>query len=282
VLLTDVLFTQMFSESFGVYFGKLDTLDGDQNAFASGRGITQFLNAGMVFNPVVARTIPYSTLGVGFVVLEGREQIFNFGVLNTVDTASTSGFSELFNNGAVLITEARAPTNFFGRPGHQLIGGTWSSREFVALDQDPRVLLPGNDIPIAKRDGSWCLYWNCDQYLRMYSAAPTRGWGVFARSGVSDANPNPLQSFLSVGIGGDSPVLTRPRDRFGIGYYWAGTSRQLAPLIDNIGDGQGVELFYNYAVTNWFYLTPDLQFIDPARPDVDDAIVVGLRGEMVF
>ncbi len=40
--LTNVLFTQMFSEKFGVYAGKLDTLDGDQNAYASGRASRSF------------------------------------------------------------------------------------------------------------------------------------------------------------------------------------------------------------------------------------------------
>ena len=50
--LTNVLFTQMFSESFGVFAGKMDTLDGDMNAFAHGRGKTQFSNAAFVASPI--------------------------------------------------------------------------------------------------------------------------------------------------------------------------------------------------------------------------------------
>lgn len=56
--LTNMLVTQMFSESFGVFFGKLDTFDGDQNAFASGRGVSQFSNVAFVATPIGLRTIP--------------------------------------------------------------------------------------------------------------------------------------------------------------------------------------------------------------------------------
>jgi porin len=66
VILTNVLFTQALSEEFIVFAGKLDTLDGDVNDFAHGRGKTQFLNTNFVFNPIAVQTIPYSTLGAGF------------------------------------------------------------------------------------------------------------------------------------------------------------------------------------------------------------------------
>ena len=101
--LTNVLFTQMLSETFGVFAGKLDTLDGDQNAFASGRGISQFSNVAFVATPIGLRTTPYYTLGAGFVILKDLEPIFTFSVLNATDTARTPGISELFNDGVVLV-----------------------------------------------------------------------------------------------------------------------------------------------------------------------------------
>jgi len=55
------------TDAFSVFAGKMDTLDGDMNAFAHGRGKTQFSNMGFVFNPIVGATVPYSTLGAGFV-----------------------------------------------------------------------------------------------------------------------------------------------------------------------------------------------------------------------
>jgi len=48
LILTNVLFTQVVNENLTVLFGKMDTLDGDRNPFASGRGKTQFMNTSLV------------------------------------------------------------------------------------------------------------------------------------------------------------------------------------------------------------------------------------------
>jgi porin len=282
--LTDVLVTQALSESFALFAGKMDTLDGDANAFAHGRGIDQFSNVAFVFNPIALRTVPYSTLGAGFAILRDMQPLFTFTVLNAIDTTQTSGFDQLFAQGATLNAELRVPTKFFELPGHQLLGGTWSSRDYVALGQDPRVILPS--VPIQRADGSWCLYWNFDQYLKVFSSDPLRGWGVFGRAGIGDDTANPISWFLSFGVGGNSPLCGRESDTFGAGWYYSGTSGNIGPILQTvlgpIGDGQGVELFYNIAVTPWLNVTPDLQVVVPARENVDTAVVAGLRAKMVF
>jgi porin len=284
VYLTNVLFTQALSESFAVFAGKLDTLDGDENAFAHGRGKDQFSNLAFVANPLVLRTVPYSTLGTGLVMLREMEPIFTFTVLNPTDTTRTSGFEELFEEGVTLTAEARLPTRFWDMPGHQLFGGSWSSRDFVALGQDPRVVI--GDVPIQQRSGSWALYWNFDQYLCVDPCDAKRGWGVFGRAGIADDQANPVNYFLSAGVGGNSMLAGRQADTFGMGYYYLGTSDQIGPilatLLGPIGDEQGVELFYNIALTPWFHLTPDLQVLMPAREVADTAVVVGLRGKVDF
>ena len=282
--LTNVLFTQALSESFVMYAGKLDTLDGDMNAFAHGRGIRQFSNGALVANPIALRTIPYSTLGTGMAWLLDGEPWLIFNVLNATDTTRTSGFNELFNEGVALASEMRVPTNFFGKPGHQLIAGTWNSRSYTSLDQDPRIVLP--NVPIAKQNGSWSLYWNCDQYLVSDSSNPKRGWGYFARAGIADQGTNPIGYFLSSGIGGSSPLRNRERDSFGVGYYFLGASNQIAPFINtifgNFGDGMGVEIYYNIATRKRLTITPDLQIIAPPRQKYDTALVAGLRANYNF
>jgi porin len=283
--LTNFLFTQALSENFALFAGKMDILDGDANDFAHGRGKTQFSNLAFVANPIALRTANvYSTLGAGFVVLQDLQPLFTFSVLNATDTTRTIGFEDLFENGATVLGELRVPTYFFGMPGHQLVGGLWTSRNIVSLGQDPWVILP--DVPIARQSDAWSAYWNFDQYLSLYSDSPTAGWGVFGRWGVADDNSNPLEWFLSFGIGGNSPLCGREADTFGIGYYYAATSDELGPLVQTllgpIGDGQGVELFYNYQVAPWVHLTPDLQVLDPARDNVDTALVLGLRGKIDF
>lgn len=282
--LTNVLFTQALSENFAVFAGKIDTLDGDANAFAHGRGKTQFSNVGFVVNPALLRLAPYSTLAAGFSILRELQPVFTFTALNATDTTRTSGFDELFGEGITLIAEGRLPTQFLGKPGHQLLGGVWSSREYVSLGQDPRVILP--DVPIARTSGSWALYWNFDQQLVIYADQPSAGWGVFGRASIADDSANPLPWFLSFGIGGNSPICCRHQDTFGIGWYVAGSSDEIGPILETvlgpIGDGQAVELFYNYQVTPWCHVTADVQFLDPARQDFGDATVAGLRMKVDF
>ena len=272
--LTNFLLTQFLSERTAVFAGKLDTLDGDMNAFAHGRGKNQFMNAGLVINPVAFRTVPYSTYGAGLLILEGREPIFSLMVLDPVDHA-TEGPTDLFGEGVTLAAELRLPTNLLGRPGHQLIGGTWSSRDVPDLN---RLLVPpGTAVPTAA--DSWSLYWNFDQYLVVDPCDESRGWGVFGRVGVADEDTNPLAWFLSFGVGGSSPIAGRSADTFGVGWYHA-TVSDVLPGILLADHGQGVELYYNYAATPWLHITPDLQIIDPARRGVDSALLFGIRVKM--
>lgn len=280
---TNFLFTQFLSESFAVYAGKLDTLDGDANAYASGRGITQFSNAAFIANPIALRTVPYASLGTGFVIVgEDAEPLFNFLVMNPTDTADSAGFDELFAEGVALSAELRFSTPLFGKPGHQLFAGTWSSRDFISLGQDPRILLP--EVPIARADGSWSLYWNTDQALWVDSCDPTRHWGYFARAGLADSSTNPISYLLSAGLGGSSPIRTG--DSFGMGYFYSGTSDEIGPilpaLLGPIGDSQGVELFYRAQITESVSLTPDFQWISQARRQLDDAYILGARMNIAF
>ena len=283
LLITNFLFTQFLNERTAVFFGKLDTLDGDLNAFAHGRGKTQFSNMGLVINPIALRTIPYATLGCGFVVLgDEGEPAFTYTLLNATDTADSAGFDELFAEGVAMSAELRLATEFFGKPGHQLIGATWNSRDYVSLGQDPRIILP--NVAINETNGSWSAYWNFDQYLKTQRCDPSKGWGVFGRAGIADDSANPIEYFLSFGIGGNNPACPGSNDTFGVGWFMSGSSNKVGPFIEGalgpIEDGYGVELFYNREVTKWLYITPDLQVLVPARQDVDTSLLVGLRAVM--
>ncbi|WP_390889067.1 carbohydrate porin [Rhodopirellula halodulae] len=281
--LTNVLFTQFLSERFAVYAGKLDTLDGDTNAYASGRGITQFSNVAFIANPIVLRSVPYASLGCGFIVLgEEGDPAFNFLVMNPTDTADSDGFDELFSEGVVISAEARVGTNWLNTPGHQLLGASWSSRDYVSLGQDPRIILP--NIPINRASDSWSVYWNMDQALWVDPCDASRHWGFFARAGIADDDTNPINYLLSAGLGGASPI--RDGDTFGIGYYYSGTSDEIGPLLTGalgpIGDSQGVEIFYRTQLTQSVSVTPDFQWIDQAREQVSDAYLLGLRMNIAF
>jgi len=242
------------------------------------------------------RVGPYSTLGMGFVFLPTKDLIMSFSVIDTEGVTTRTGFDTLFKDGTTLASEARLTIRPFGLTGHQLIGFAWSNKDFTSLSQDPRTIISSILLgtSLKKESGSWAFMYNFDQYLYQETQDPSQGFGIFGRLGISDGKANPIHQFYSFGFGGKGLIPTRDQDRFGIGYYYMKISNDLRdtfpPLLINragLDHEQGVELFYNIAITPWLHVTPDLQFIDsarnkapiigPNRKAIDTAVVVGLR-----
>jgi porin len=109
----------------------------------------------------------------------------------------------------------------------------------------------------------------------------SQGLGIFGRIGLADRKTNPIEQFYSFGIGGQGMLPGRDLDRFGIGFYYSGFSRDLRGLILDSSE-IGLEIFYNLAATNWHYVTPDIQVIEPAGRRSDTAFITGLRVETRF
>ena len=149
--LTDFLFMQFLSEHFGLFAGKMNTLDGDANEFAHDYK-TQFLNTAFLVNPVLLRTCPYSTVSIGAILLNKVAE-FNFSVMDTEGSAIKSGTKTVMHNGTTVASQVRFKTCILDRPGHQVFGGIWSNKKFNNLEQDPRttlsnILLPKRFIPL--------------------------------------------------------------------------------------------------------------------------------------
>lgn len=49
-----------------------------------------------------------------------------------------------------------------------------------------------------------------------------------------------------------------------------------------IGDGQGIECFYNYALTPAVRITPDVQYVVPSSRTADPAWIAGARPLVSF
>lgn len=43
-----------------------------------------------------------------------------------------------------------------------------------------------------------------------------------------------------------------------------------------------MEVFYNFALTPWLQISPDLQYIQSGLPGVDDALMIGTRLQIHF
>ncbi len=293
VFLDHVVFTQFLSETFGLYFGKVTTLDGDRNALASGRGDDQFMNLAFVFNPVTIRTVPYSTLAGGLIFLfpslsptPNEHTILTMSVLGPDGQPGQWPWND-FDSGTVTAAEFRLPTRFFQKPGGQLVGATYSTKSFTALSQDPRLILgdilQGLPVTLKEHSGSSCFYYNFYQYLVSDEKDPTQGWGVFGRYGWGDESTNPISNFYSIGLGGKGTFEGRDEDTWGAGYFYSALSDDLGRFISNrFEDTQGFEIFYNIEVNPWLHVTPDFQVIDPSNERTDTAYVAGFRVKMDF
>jgi porin len=299
VALPALNFAQFLSHYAGVVVGKLDTMSGDANEFAHGKGDTQFLNTSFSINPV-ALVVPYSTLGTGVIVLptkDPNQAIVNFLVVSATGKASTTGFDDL--NGAIFTGEGRLRTDFFGLTGHQLVGALYSNKQYTSIDQriEFEPLRPGFGLAtqtLAKHDGTWATYYNFDQFLYETDKSAGKGVGLFGRFGASEGNPNPMQYMYSLGVGGKGLIPSRDLDRFGIGYYYLSVKNPTLqiPIIGTksfLRDEWGFEAFYNVALTPWLLLTPDVQVVGPSQKkrivsgeSIGTATVLGVRVQLIL
>jgi porin len=284
--LTGVKVSQFLSEDMLVFAGKINTFD-DFHQPLTGAGATNgFMNTALMINPVVIRTVPYSTFGAGFAMLQHMEPVFSMAVFDTNDNPTTSGFDTFFDDGVSIVTSLNLPTEWLALPGHQGLTGTYSTGTYTNLS--PSIYYqPGTGVVITSppKEGSWSLGYNFDQAFYVSPDDPKKRWGVFGTLGVADDNPSPVRWFASTGLAGTSPIASRSSDTFGAGYYYTGVSgalKDVAPVLLPLGDEQGVELYYNVAVTPWFHITPDVQFIDPFRERVDESVLLGVRGKIEF
>jgi porin len=292
-VLSAVMFTQFLSEQFGVSFGKLDTIGGDMNEFAHGRGDVQFMNLALQFNPTPMRVVPYSPLGMALVYLPSKDLSLSFSVVDTEGTTTRSGFDTLFKDGTSLAGEGRLTIRPFGLSGHQLLGFGWSNKNFNSLDQDPRSLI-GNIVAGTapqKENGSWVIYYNFDQYLYTLPGDSAQGVGIFGRFGISDGKANAYHQSYSFGFGGKGMIPGREKDQWGVGYFYLKMSdlklnpEPLRSILRNrlgLDHEQGGEIYYNIAVTPWLHLTPDLQIVSPVQKNVNTAVVLGFRMKIDF
>jgi porin len=294
--LTNATFMQFLSTKFGLMVGKVYTLDGFQGEFA-GNYRTQFLNLGLVF-PAVMDLVPISAFGGGVVVIPWENVLMSALLLDPSGSPTNNDLSEAFEDGFTVVAGGKVTIKPFGLVGHQQVGGMWSDKTRLELDQDPsniaRMLLtnqfpalanPGPALrrylekffpqlltpvqPAKTANSTWAIYYAFDQYLWQPSGDPKRGIGVFFTFGASDGVVNPVKYSYNVGIGGNGIVPGRPHDNFGVGWARADLTSNFAPFLRtqlNLGlDRDDVaEMYYNAWLTAWLGATLDLQIVMPA------------------
>lgn len=289
--ITNLTYYQFFSDEFAVFAGKFDTLDGDPNEFASGRGLTQFQNLNFVFNAVPLLTVPYDVLGGGVMIMPNKWITIISNVFTTTDVSSVSGFSDL-DNGLTWATEADFQYRLGQLPGGFNIGGTYAfDNDFKTINRR-YTLQPGQGVVVAPdQNSSWCVYLSAWQYLFAEDdgrgdeplspenrVPDLKGLGVFGRLGFADPDTNPVSFAFSLGLGGRGLIPGRDNDLFGAGYFYNDTEdRRILTALNLQSYGQGFEAFYSFAITPAMHLTFDFQLVEPVSNNLDTAVVLGGR-----
>jgi porin len=268
-------------------------------------------------NPILFAGGPYTTL-TGAVILIPTDwlQIASFIAGNDPNgAATTTGFNTAFHspNWLSVGQEFDFTVKPFGQTGHQRIGWFYTTKDVLEFGTDSRIQNPGarntRSLGILPRQfkrfiprwlrvarlgntvysasdpetspDNWGMYYNFDQYLCTETEDPKQGWGLFGRFGFAPTDSNFISQFYSLGVGGRGTIPCRDNDTWGVGYYLANTSDKIDLI--NVSAEQGVEVFYNFEITKWLNITPDIQcIIDPGVgfQDREPAIVYGLRAQI--
>jgi porin len=277
--LTEFTFAQFLSESVGVFAGLLNTEEGDANELGGSlRDNGRFLNTAFRLSLPEGQTAPNVTLGAGIIFLPTQNIVGSVTVFDTEESAGRNPFDT--RSGTSVATEWQFSYALGGRGGRSTLGFIYAfDQDFTRLGVDPRStlrrLVAGQGL--ATRDDSWVAYYNAHQYLQWENG---RGWGLFARLSIADASVNPVQWSAAFGAGGTGLFASRPRDTWGIGIYHLDLADGPVFRLLDLHDEDGMEIFYNFAVTPWFHLTADLQVVDTAlgQPGVGALPLLGPGG----
>ena len=282
--LSSIYFVQEFGDSSTVVFGKINMIDMVQGKrpFLGGAGIDAFWNLTFVAPPT--GTVPAYLLGALSTVRTERAT-YRLWVYDPASYVNELSLADAFEDGVTVRGSIQWPVTIAGRRGSQGFTALYSTQDGTDLSNLDEILVPTPEPgTVATKNSRYYFAWSFDQYLYQPAARADEGVGLFGQFGISDGNPNSLHWTFLVGLGGTGLVPGRSADTWGLGYYYDGLSDYLkdalAPVV-KLRDEQGLEIFYDVALTPWFDVSVDLQVIRPGLAS-DTAVLPGLRAVIRF
>jgi porin len=293
VAVTQLSIIQFLSEKLALSFGKVQTLGADPNEFASGRGTTQFMNFSLLASPVTYRTVPYSALAAGVVILPTKRISISSTLLTTEDSSTNSGFDNV-GDGWTWASEADFQYTLGNLPGGFNLGVTYAfANDFAELNGKFQIR-PRTGVVLPVESESWSVYLSGWQYVYTPDKAPEkinvadgkadlRGLGIFARFGFADEDTNPVDWSASGGLGGRGLIPGRDQDTWAIAFVHNSlTDTRLGSLLDFPGSAQLVEAYYSLAISPASDLTFDAQWVESSARENRDATLLGVRFSVRF
>lgn len=272
--------SQKLGDNATLILGKLSIFDLlASDPFLGGRGSDRFMNVALS-TPPTGITPPIIFGGIA--KIQAGDVGLTFMVFDPNDQWGQTGLEDPFDDGVNFSATVTVPTKMFGYSATHTLNATYSTKEGTDLS-DSQILLPNPPGPLNRKSGAYNISYQYNQFFYENPQDPKDRWGMFFKGAIADGNPNIISYSIIAGLGGSVPW--RSQDSFGIGYFYYGFSGDLKdtfrPVL-NLGDEQGVEIFYKAALTPGLYLTTDLQIIDPAIKSRDTVYLLGFRLGVTF
>jgi porin len=276
--------TQKFSDNVALKFGKLNMVDAIKaTPIKGGGGIDTFMNTALA--APITGLMPPEIFGA-FLSVSTKPVTYSLGVYDPVSATQRTGYEGLFSEGVSFRVSATLAARPLGLQGFYGLKAMCSTIEGLDLRSVPDLILPPEAGAVATTiSDPYYIGASVQQYLYQDANDPKRGWGVFAEVGFSDANPTPQRWSGYVGFGGTGPLAARPADRWGIAVFRNSLSgflvQGLRPFL-GVRDEQGLEVFYNVALTPWLHISPDIQVVEPFQEHYPGVVVATLRTNFRF
>ena len=269
---------QKLSDTLTLKFGKLSMLDAAKaTPLKGGGGIDTFMNTALA--APITGLLPPEILGA-FLVGVNTPVTWSLAVYDPQSAVQKTGLEKPFSEGVSFRASATLSSRPFGVQGYYGFKAMYSTLRGFDLNTAPDLLLPpASQRVLATRSNPYFLGISIQQYLVQDPDEARKGWGFFGEIGFSDGNPTPQQWAGLAGIGGSGLFPGRDSDRWGIAYFQNSPSSDLTRGLRllPLGNEQGVEAFYNLAVTPWLHVSADCQWVTPWVHLYQDAWFVTLR-----
>ena len=280
---TSITVTQQLGERASISAGKFNMLDAaSKTPIMGGGGWDTFMNTALAA-PISGVTPPY----IAGVIASYRTDpaIFTLMVYDPRNAEDFEVVRTLYSEGVTTSLSVTVPTKIGGLQGYYGLRGVYSTAEGLDLASIPQLILPPESQDIKDKENYLYGSISAQQYLWQSPDNPQVGWGVYGQFGLSDGNPNPIAWSALAGVGGTGGFYS-DLDRWGIAYFHYEMSSELKDGLVAIGvgleDESGIEAYYNLALAPWLRVSADLQWINPATPGREDAVLGAIRTQIRF
>jgi porin len=232
-------------------------------------------------------TFPSQALGMAAFAQMTDTFALGFGIYDGTPASGPQGvrwgFDTLGQNGAVSLYQAEWKPQFGAAadlPHTSRFGMFHHSANDLWVE-----LTPTDPRTFVQNYGLWYI---ADQMLwKEGGADDDQGLGAFFQFCWAPSNRNIIGDYYGGGLVYKGLLSGRDEDYVGVGFANAVLSQGLKQIANANGDFQGrqetaIEVFYKYRFSPYFTVQPDLQFISQPGGIYDDALLPGLRFELVL